>query len=64
METDKERQHGESWEEPFTPWKISISFDLFGIIKKIKRYLAKRKLRRILKNRIEISRAGRNASKL
>lgn len=62
MLTPNEKERGESDPEPALLWFISFNFT--SIIDKIKKYLAKRKLRRILKNRVELSKARKNASKL
>jgi hypothetical protein len=62
METEREKERGESWPDQIGIFNLAFSFT--SIFDRIKRYLAKRKLRKILKNRNEITRARIQRNKL
>lgn len=51
MNTDRENQHGENWEDSRPFWYLS--FDFGSIFDKIKKYIERRKLRAILKGRVK-----------
>ena len=62
METSKEKDRGESWPDFSGLWNITFNFT--SLFDRLKEYMEKRKLRKILKNRNEITRARNLRSKL
>lgn len=51
MNTNREDQHGESWDDSRPFWYFS--FDFGSIFDRIKKYIERRKLRAILKGRVK-----------
>ncbi len=51
METNHEKERGESWPDFSGLWTITFNFG--SIFDKIKKYIEKRKLRAILKSRVK-----------